>query len=49
VIEAIEFTPEGTPSLSSAESVRMIDLHNAVITVAQTDDGWGYEVLKEAQ
>ncbi|HEV7867610.1 MAG TPA: GspH/FimT family pseudopilin [Chthoniobacteraceae bacterium] len=48
VIEAIEFTPDGTPSLTSAESVRLIDLHESVVTVAQTTDGWGYEVLKEA-
>jgi type II secretion system protein H len=49
VTTAVEFTPDGTPDPTSAESVRLIDRFNEVLTIARTTDGWGYEVLKEAK
>lgn len=49
VIEAVELSPEGTPTVASTESVRLVDRFNAVLTIARTADGWGYEIVKEAR
>ena len=43
----IEFAPDGTPETASAESVRLVDRFDAVVTIARTTDRWGYEILKE--
>jgi hypothetical protein len=43
----IEFAPDGTPEPVSAESVRLVDRFDAVVTIARTTDRWGYEILKE--
>jgi prepilin-type N-terminal cleavage/methylation domain-containing protein len=43
----VEFTPDGTPDPLSAESVRLIDRFDSAMTLARTDDGWGYEIVKE--
>jgi type II secretion system protein H len=49
VVDAIEFAPDGTPTLASIDAVRLVDRFESVITVARTSDGWGYEILKEAK
>jgi prepilin-type N-terminal cleavage/methylation domain-containing protein len=49
LVEAIEFSPDGTPTLSSIDAVRLVDRFDSVFTVARTSDGWGYEILKEAK
>jgi len=47
VTHVVEFTPDGTPDPLSAESVRLIDRFDSAMTLARTDDGWGYEIVKE--
>jgi len=47
--QAIELTPAGIPELHSAESVRLIDRHDSVITVARSGDRLGYEIVKETR
>jgi type II secretion system protein H len=49
VTTAMEFAPDGTAETASAESVRLTDRFNEVVTIARTTDGWGYEILKEAR
>ena len=49
VVEAMEFAPDGTPALTNVESVVLKDRFNSALTLAQTTDGWGYEIVKEAK
>jgi general secretion pathway protein H len=49
LIEDIEFTPDGTLTPTSTESVRLIDRFDSTMTIARTDDGWGYEILEETR
>jgi len=49
IVEAIEFEPDGTPALTNVQSVVLKDRFNSVLTVAQTTDGLGYEIVKEAK
>ena len=44
--EVAEFTPEGVPSLDSAEILELKNRYNGVISVARTTDRWGYEIVK---
>lgn len=46
VVEVMEFSPDGMPSSSSIDSVRLVDRFQSLITVARTSDGWGYEIVK---
>jgi type II secretion system protein H len=49
-LNAVELAPDGTPEPSSIASVRLVDRFNAVVAIAKTRDGWGYEIVKgEAQ
>ena len=49
IVEAMEFAPDGTPALTNVESVVLKDRFNSVLTIAQTTDGWGYEIVKETK
>jgi len=43
------FVPEGTlDPENSLDTLRIANRSNAVISLAQTEDGWGYEIVKEA-
>ena len=48
-ILTIEFTPDGTADPLNNVSVRMIDRFNSVLTITRTEDGWGYEIVKETR
>lgn len=47
VLEVAEFAPDGAPATSNAALLRVIDRFDDVLTVAQTSDGWGYEISQE--
>ena len=47
LVYAAEFAPDGAPAFSNAAVIRLIDRFGSVITITQTSDGWGYEILKE--
>lgn len=46
-VAAAEFAPDGTLAATSVPTLRIIDRWNAAVTVAQTTDGYGYELQKE--
>lgn len=46
VIEVMEFSPDGSPSSSSIDAVRLVDRFQSLVTVARTSDGWSYEIVK---
>jgi type II secretion system protein H len=48
-IVAVEFSPDGTPVATSVEEIRVSDRFQNRLTLTQTEDGWGYEILKEAR
>jgi type II secretion system protein H len=45
-IDLMEFGPDGAPTLTSAESVRLVDRFGLTLTLARTTDRWSYEILK---
>ncbi len=47
VVEIMEFAPDGAPSSTSIDAVRLVDRFQALVTVARTSDGWAYEIVKE--
>jgi type II secretion system protein H len=47
VVEVMEFAPDGSPSSSSIDAVRLVDRFQSLVTVARTGDGWSYEIVKE--
>jgi type II secretion system protein H len=47
-VQPIEFAPDGTPATTNVEMVTLKDRFDAVLVVARTEDGWGYEILEEA-
>jgi type II secretion system protein H len=47
--DAAEFMPDGTLDPSSQPLVRILDQSNASVQIAQTTDGWGYEIAKATQ
>lgn len=47
VVAAMEFSPDGTPSPSSIDAVRLVDRFQSQITVSRTSDGYSYEIVKE--
>jgi prepilin-type N-terminal cleavage/methylation domain-containing protein len=49
IVEAMEFAPDGTPALTNVPSVVLKDRFKSVLTLAQTTDGWGYEIVKETK
>ena len=48
-VQSIEFAPDGAPATTNIELVQLKDRFASVVTIAQTTDGWGYEILKEAR
>ncbi len=46
---AITFGPDGTPELTSIESVRLLDRFQSAVLIARRSDGWGYEITPEAK
>ena len=49
VVDAIEFSPDGTPDPSSVYSIRLLDQSDSAIALTQTEDEWGYEIVKEGE
>ena len=49
IVQAVEFAPDGVPSTTSVETVRLVDRFQSVVTVVRTKDGWGYEIVKEGK
>jgi type II secretion system protein H len=49
VIVAAEFSPEGTLLATSVGEVRVQDRFQNQLTLAQTEDGWGYEIVQETR
>ena len=49
LVNAAEFSPDGTLDLSSVDSMRLIDRNNSAVALSQTEDRWGYEIVKEGQ
>jgi type II secretion system protein H len=49
VIVAAEFSPEGTLLPTSVGEIQVQDRFQNQITLAQTEDGWGYEIVTEAR
>ena len=47
VVDVMEFGPDGAPSPTSIDAVRLVDRFQSQITVARTSDGWSYEIVKE--
>jgi len=47
--DAAEFEPDGTLDPSSEPSINLIDQSNASITVTQTSDACGYEIVQNQQ
>jgi type II secretion system protein H len=47
VMEAIEFSAGGTVDPRSLEAIWLIDSTESTLVVAQSTNGWGYEVLRE--
>jgi hypothetical protein len=44
------FEPEGTlDPESSLDALRLVNRSDSAISLEQTEDGWGYEIVKEAQ
>ncbi len=43
----IEFAPDGVPETAGIEIVRLADRFGGTVALARTDDGWGYEIVKE--
>lgn len=45
VVEAAEFAPDGFLELESVEAFSLVDRFGGELVVAQTTNGWGYEIL----
>jgi type II secretion system protein H len=44
----IEFAPDGMPEEQAIETLKIADKFGGSLTIVRSDDGWGYEILKEA-
>ena len=47
-ITAAEFAPDGTLDPTSVASIRIADHTNTGVSVSQTTDGYGYQIVKDA-
>ncbi len=47
-ITAAEFAPDGTLDPGSVATVRLADRTNSGVSVTQTADGYGYQIVKDA-
>lgn len=43
---AVQFEPDGTLDPESLDAIRVIASSEESISLTQTDDGWGYEIVK---
>jgi type II secretion system protein H len=43
----ITFSPEGTPDVSSVDTIKITDKNGATRTIERETDGWGYQLAKE--
>ena len=48
-VNAAEFEPDGTMDSSSVNSVRLVDRFKSSVSLAQTADHYGYEIVKEGR
>jgi general secretion pathway protein H len=46
-VQPIEFAPDGAPATTNVETVELKDRFASTMTIARTEDGWGYEILPE--
>lgn len=46
---SVEFAPDGVPELDGVDTITVADKFGGKTTIARTDDGWGFEILKEAR
>ena len=42
----VQFDPDGTLTPDSLDAIRLISSSDESISLNQTDDGWGYEIVK---
>lgn len=49
VAYAVEFAPDGSPDVSSVETLELSDRFGSVLSIARTEDRWSYEIVKEAK
>jgi prepilin-type N-terminal cleavage/methylation domain-containing protein len=49
IVQAVEFSPDGAPSVGSVEEVRFADRFGSVTSVTRSSDGWRYEIAAEAR
>lgn len=49
MVDVVEFAPDGAPGTAALETVQMADRFDSTVTIARTNDGWGYEVVKEGK
>ena len=49
MVQAVEFAPDGVPTVASVETVRLVDRFESQVIVVRTKDGWGYEIQKEGK
>jgi type II secretion system protein H len=49
LVTAVEFEPDGTPDPSSMATVQLADRFKNAVAIAKTQDGWGYEIVKDTQ
>lgn len=49
IVNVVELTPDGSLDPSSVAAIRLIDRFDSAVSVSQTTDGWGYEILKQRQ
>jgi prepilin-type N-terminal cleavage/methylation domain-containing protein len=47
VLEAMEFQPDGSPTPGSIEQVRLLDRFGSSLSLMRTEDGLGYEIVRE--
>lgn len=45
-VQPIEFAPDGAPASTNVETVELKDRFATTVTIARTEDGWSYEILK---
>lgn len=47
--DTLGFEPDGTLDSESPDSIKIVSRFNPSISLSQTEDGWGYEIVKEAR
>ncbi len=49
VAHAVEYSPDGSPSLTSVATMEMADRSGSVLNIMRTEDLWSYEISKESR